>query len=195
MIPKDDLCNSMLSDLRKHRRVDFGNYSYRIGTRLLDHEVFPESLFNDLVTIIRTPEFLAAKGSWELIRVFDENWNQLDPHQRRSLLEAFEVIFNSVKDWMGCLMISEILGMRCANHEAFNVLMRLKDASEGTPRSFLPHGFEHIVVDSADRELAKTAFCELLRLRDDPSDAVRDEVDESLLRLRQHGIDSEDDIA
>jgi hypothetical protein len=185
----------MFAEVRNHGGVNFGDYAYKISTRLLDHDVFPESLFNDLITIMRAPEFLAAKGSWELIRIFDENWSQVGTQQRNRLLETFEAIFNSLDDWVACLMISEIVGMRFADEEAFNFLMRLKDSSGEMPRSFIPHGFEHIVVDSGDRELAKRAFSELLRLKGDLADAVRNEVDESLLRLRQHGIDCADDIS
>jgi hypothetical protein len=52
-------------------------------------------------------------------------------------------------------------------------------------RSFVPHGFEHIASDAKDADLSMHALAELARMQKDDSATVRDEVAESMVRLRK----------
>ncbi|HBR75321.1 MAG TPA: hypothetical protein DEG17_10870 [Cyanobacteria bacterium UBA11149] len=86
---------------------------------------------------------------------------------------------------MSWFAISEFLGQYFADERAFEILCRLKNLPSEEPRSLIPHGLEHIVRDSADRDLSKKAYAELLQMQSDPSIPVRSEVALSLERIKK----------
>jgi hypothetical protein len=47
----------------------------------------------------------------------------------------------------------------------------------------VPHGLEHIVRDSKDKNLSKKAYFELLQMKKDSCDRVRDEVNQSIYQI------------
>ncbi|MBE9115406.1 hypothetical protein IQ249_05780 [Lusitaniella coriacea LEGE 07157] len=77
-------------------------------------------------------------------------------------------------------MITELLGECFANEAALNTLCRLKNTKAETARALVPHGFQHFVTDSDDKKLVKKAYEELLQMKEDPSEKVRDEVNDFL---------------
>ena len=81
-----------------------------------------------------------------------------------------------------------ILGECYANEEAFKILCRLKNIEAEEKRALIPHGFEHIVTDSHNRKLEQQAYEQLLAMKSDPSENVRDEVEISLQRIVNKGI-------
>jgi hypothetical protein len=102
---------------------------------------------------------------------------------RIAILPVIELNYRFFKDWMSFFNISSLLGECFCNKAAFETLRRLSEISEEHPRSFIPHGFEHIVSDSKDADLAKMAWVELQRMKTDSSESVRGEVEISIQRL------------
>ena len=86
---------------------------------------------------------------------------------------------------MACFVISGILGEQYKEARAFQALRRLANCNKEVPRSLVPHGLEHIVGDSPDAELAIKALAELMKMQTDHSPMVRDEVVESLARIKK----------
>jgi hypothetical protein len=81
---------------------------------------------------------------------------------------------------MSWFLISVLLGEFFADEKAFQVLCRLKTLQAEGPRSLVPHGLEHIITGSGDKQLVRKAYTELLQMKNDPSEQVRDAVDDSL---------------
>ena len=104
------------------------------------------------------------------------------------LLPALEASYEFFDDWMACFVISGILGEQYKDRRALSVLRRLKTCHKEIPRSFVPHGLEHIAGNSVDNELAAQALAELKKMESDPSEVVRKEVHESFSRLSKRQI-------
>lgn len=163
----------------------FEAMAFEIGIRVLEEGIFPSDTFIGLIAMFEEEKFQQSDGSWKLIRVFDDNWQQLSDEQRNTLLPVLETHYESFSDWMACFVISGILGEQYRNAQAFEALRRLANCKKEVPRSLIPHGFEHIACDSPEAELAKQALAELTNMQKDHSPVVRGEVAESLARLRK----------
>jgi hypothetical protein len=159
--------------------------AFDIGNTILQEGVFPNDYFDGLIALLKDDRFLRLEGSWKLIRVFEENWSELSSEQRDRLLSMLEQSYQYFSDWMACFVISGILGEQYGDDRALNVLCRLKRSASEMPRSFVPHGLEHIAKQSPDAKLAMRALAELVEMQRDSSDVVRGEVEESLSRLQK----------
>ena len=163
----------------------FEAMAFEIGNNVLEEGIFPSDTFKGLLAIFAEDKFQHSDGSWKLIRVFEENWELLSAEQRNTLLPVLEAHYQSFSDWMACFVISGILGELYKDAQAFQALCRLSTCSKEVPRSFIPHGFEHVVSDTPDAELAMRALAELTKMQTDHSSIVRDEVNESLGRIKK----------
>lgn len=160
---------------------------YDLDTLLLMCGYFSAPLFEELLAIIREPEFLKMEGSWQLLRLFENSWDYLSEEQRGELPAAMEASYGQFADWMACFVISEILGRQYADERALQSFSRLRKLGALNQRSLVPHGLEHIVKGSQDKDVARRAFDELSKMRADSSEQVRGEVDASLARLANMG--------
>ena len=159
--------------------------AFEIGNSVLEEGIFPSDTFIGLLAIFAEEKFQHSDGSWKLIRVFEENWEQLSEEQRNALLPVLEAHYESFSDWMACFVISGILGGLYKDARAFDALCRLSKCQKEVPRSFVPHGFEHVASDAPDAELAMQALAELTKMQRDHSPTVRGEVKESLGRIKK----------
>lgn len=151
---------------------------------------FPDKYLNLILGLLQENRFLTSKGAWHLLYILEiENWEFLSETQKTKLLPLLESSYSSFTDWMAWFVISEMLGEYFANEQAFQVLCRLKNIEAEEPRSLIPHGLEHIVKDSHDQQLAQKAYAKLLQMKYDPSEQVRDEVNTSLQRIANRGIE------
>ena len=150
---------------------------------IMESGTFPEDRFESILTILQDKLFLGLKGSWKLIRVFEQNWYELSETQRSKLLTALEASYELFDDWMACFVISGILGEQYKDQRALSVLRRLKTCKKEIPRSLVPHGLEHIAGESVDNGLSAEALSELKKMESDSSEVVRKEVRESFSRL------------
>jgi hypothetical protein len=160
---------------------------FDFGMLVLEEGSFPQGCFDQILTVLSNDQFRRLESSWKMLRVFEYNWDDLSEQQRSALLVALEMAYKSFADWMACFVISGILGELYRDDRAFATLCRLKSESDEMPRSFIPHGFEHIVRDTSDPALAGRALAELKAMQMDLSERVVREVAESLGRLaKQH---------
>lgn len=157
----------------------------RIGNIVLEEGVLPEEFFLSILAALQDEHFLRLDGSWKLLRVFEENWKELSELQRAALLPALEAAYESFHDWMACFVVSGILGELYGDERAFGALRRLQNTQKEMPRSFVPHGFEHMAGDRSNESLAQRALEELTKMERDDSEMVRGEVRESFSRLRK----------
>ncbi len=115
-----------------------------------------------------------------MLFILEFEWQLLSDSQKERLLPALETSSAAFTDWMCWFNISVLLGEFFADEKALQVLCRLKTIQAEGPRSLVPHGLEHLISDSRDARLAKIAYAELLDMKNDPSEKVRDAVDDSL---------------
>ncbi len=156
---------------------------HAISNNMAMKNYFPEYYFNLIIDLLKQEKFLASNGSWHFLQVFQLNFQLLSNVQKDSLLPLLESSYSAFTDWMSWFVISEILGQCFANEQAFEILCRLKNLAAEESRSLIPHGFEHIARESDNEALARKAYAELLQMRNDVSQQVRDEVEISLSKI------------
>jgi hypothetical protein len=144
---------------------------------------FPEPYFKLILDFLNQQRFLESNGSWHLLFVVEGDWELLSECQKDRLLPSIETSYGCFSDWMSRFVITELLGEKYADERAFEVLCRLKGLAEGNKRALVAHGLEHIVTDSNNEDLARKAYTELVQMKNDPSEQVRDEVETSLQRI------------
>ena len=89
---------------------------------------------------------------------------------------------------MPCFSISELVGENYDSAQALAFFSQFAQSPNETARSFVPHGYEHALCNSADTELTATLWAALSKMESDESEKVRGEVEETLQRLVCHGL-------
>ena len=167
--------------------AQLGEEAYNLDTHLLKVGSFSPTLFRELMKIISLHEFLTMEGSFLLLKIFQDSFDYLTDDQKEELLRVLETCYEDLTEPTSCFLVSEIVGESYCDERALQTLRRLKESKADVPRSLVPHGLEYFTRKCGDRELARLAFNELLNMRSDPSDNVRDEVTTSLQQLARHG--------
>lgn len=179
----EDAMNSSNSD----QEMQMKECAAAISNAILSY--FPDQYFNLILGLLKKKTFLKASGSFHFLLILDSgNWDIISEKQKDELLPLLENSYGLFADWMSCFVITELLAQCYANEAALNILCRLKKTEAETPRALVPHGFEHFVTDSDDPKFVKKAYEELLQMKGDPSEKVRDEVNESLRIIANRGI-------
>ncbi|MDY6780948.1 MAG: hypothetical protein SW833_00025 [Cyanobacteriota bacterium] len=183
-IPLEMLVDAIEQAIESGQEMQMQECASAISFATSRFSYFPSEYFELIVRNLQKENFLKSNESWHLLHTFDSgNWYTISDQQKDKLLLLLETAYPAFSDWMSCFFISELLGSRYANEGAFEVFCRLKKIEAEMPRSFVPHGFEHIVTDSSDRQLQQRAHTELLQMKNDPSEEVRGEVKTSLQRI------------
>ena len=72
--------------------------------------------------------------------------------------------------------------------QAYKFFNQFAKSPNETARAFMPHGYEHALQNSKDAELTAKLWTALLDMEQDESEKVRDEIEETLHRLSNHGL-------
>ncbi|HJZ67957.1 MAG TPA: hypothetical protein VKF81_07545, partial [Blastocatellia bacterium] len=120
------------------------------------------------------------------LNIFQYRFRKLSRLQKERLLNFIQVYFAQFRDRMAWFTISEILGEQYRDESAYEVLCRLRSTKQFEPRSFVPHGFEHVIRESGDILLSRTAIGQLYEMTKDRSKYVRREAEISLARVKNH---------
>jgi hypothetical protein len=86
--------------------------AYEIGSMALEEGSFPRDAFDAILAAVQEDEFRDLTGSWKLLRVFEENWEDMSEQQRTELLPALEHAYRFFKDWMACFVIDGVKAPR-----------------------------------------------------------------------------------
>jgi hypothetical protein len=179
------LLNQALFDKNE---VEFKKCVDAIDTSFFGLNHFPVEIFEFCLSVLRETEFLDFDKSWYLLFIFDLNFSTLSCEQENALLCEFETLFSFAKYQMLNFMIIEILGKRYSDERALGVLTRLMAIEAEDSRSLVPHGLEHIAFQN--ESLASQAYCQLVKMQDDPSVRVKEEVSISLLKIQTDCINT-----
>ena len=185
--PEKELIEAIRQAVLKGDQDSLSKQTYDLDSHLMEVGYFSADLFEGLMDIIALPEFLSMEGSFVLVKIFEDGVNYLNEEQKTALLDVLERFYDSFTDFTSCFLISEIIGESYGDERALQTLRRLKTSKVEMPRSMVPHGLEYFVKKSSDPHLAQLACNELLQMKSDPSEDVRDEVSTSLAQLKKHG--------
>lgn len=149
---------------------------------------FPQEIFLFIINLLNDKNFQELEYAWHFLTFLELNWELISESQKALLILTLEVTYSKFSGWMARFVISGTLGQFFADERAFEVLCRLNKLDNEDHRQFIPHGLEHIIKDSLDKELSKKAYICLLEMKDDFSEIVREEVDESLQKLHNRNL-------
>ncbi|BAZ45952.1 hypothetical protein NIES4102_29800 [Chondrocystis sp. NIES-4102] len=181
-----DLQNAIQQAITLNDSIIIEKHILELDSCFFGLEHFPEDIFSFLISLFTQDNVLNMNGSWHLLMPLQYNWELLSDEQKKQLILTLESVYIKLQDWMSLFIISEILGENFANEQAFDVLCKFKNIESVQHRSFVPHGFEHIVRDSPNKKLAEKAYFELLQMKEDSSPIVRDEVTLSIKRITRN---------
>jgi hypothetical protein len=189
-----EILKKALNDaIRSANAIEFDKCCLTIDTEFLMSGFFPEVWFEFFLTFLDKKELLnLEKGPWRIFWIFKFNWNDLSNDQKKRMLAVLKRNYSLLKESQSHEEISSLLGEYFCNEAAFETLCRLSKIQEEVPRSSIPHGFEHIISGSKDiyldAYLAEMAWTELQRMKNDPSELVRNAVEFSLQQLKYKNI-------
>ena len=144
------------------------------------NDVFDEAIFERIVQALASQDLQKAQGASSLLQILEYDWSRLSTRQRNRLLLALEQSFSKFEDEMCWFLIVELLGKYYLNAEALSVLIRLKTVEAEAPRSLIPVGLSYIVNRTENKILFEKAYLELVQMRSDSSEQVRQETDIAL---------------
>lgn len=149
---------------------------------------FPVTTFTLLLAIIRDSRFLKTRNGWYFLMIFESEWEKVTEKQKAELLGVLSEIYEKFEDWMPCFSISELVGENFAPALAYDFSRRFENSLNETARSFTPHILEHALRNSPEAALEAQLWDALLKMAQDESPNVRGEVEESLFRLSNRGL-------
>lgn len=162
--------------------------AFELDLYLVMPKRFPNEVFDFLLKTLQSSSCLKMKKSHHLLYLFTMNREKLTKKQKGAILHFIETCYADFTDWMSWFVISELLGEYFSDKDSFEVLCALQKTKKAHPRSFVAHGFEHIIRDSGNQQLAALAFTRLMEMKKDRSKRVRYEVQVSLARVRARGL-------
>jgi hypothetical protein len=176
-------------DLRAAICEDQTDLACRLTVEIeIDHlhsKLFPEKHFDFVCSLIRNKSFGRSSAAVQIIHLVMLEWDKLSSGQRHRLLVDLEHTYPKIRRraWELAFTITEFVGEYYNSESAFEMFLRLAKITNGVPRWFLPHAFEHIAMNSENPNVAAAARNRLGALARDPSSQVRHEVTLSLARF------------
>ena len=162
-------------DLRKH--------AFALIAYLVELGYFPETLFDDLVRLLKNPDFHSMQNSFHLVKVLEESVEYLSIEQKSALLKSLEEIYPKITDTASSLILSELVSGLFPDRRSLETLQRLTKIENDAARALIACGLEQFAKVSKDPELVDRAKRQLQAMELDPSEIVRSEARESLARL------------
>lgn len=140
---------------------------YLIDDVLLEEGRFAQELYDGIICFIQKTEFLKFKGSWHLIKLFEENLEILSEKQKELLLEILQEIFHDFENTTSCFLIAEIIVELFLDENSLNALINLNKGQNLKNRALIPHGLQHLVKRGKDSIVTKKALIELRKMKND----------------------------
>jgi len=165
---------------RIDRESDFGfSFPYVEGGGPL-----PEVVFAGMLELMGQPGFLAAEDSHEFLYFFRYNWEILTPEQRERLRVVLREAYPKYHDSMARFETSELFGEYFGDEKALEDLLALMKLERSELRELVPTGLDHLARQTARPDLATRALARLEEARADPDPRVRNEAEESFMRIQ-----------
>lgn len=189
-VTEDDIEVKIRRAVAKHDSKLLQEVAFQLGTISTYAGHFPERSFDLLLSLMNQQDFLELEGSSHVLNLFDYEWDELSDSQKERLLPVLERSFATFLDRMSQFKISVLIGEYYNNQQALQVLHRLRTVQDDEQRLDVAHGLQHMAESSHDAGLSRAAYKELLQMRSDPSEYVRNGVERFLGELATSSEDS-----
>ena len=165
----------------------FSDVVFDFGLEILNKPDFPPIDFQVLLDLLKDRRLHGLKAAWNLIAVFNYEFDRLNRDQQDRLLKTFEEVHASYTDWHVPFFIAEVIGQRYADGRALEAFARMRKTKNQIARAFVPHGLQNLAKHAKDPTHADEAMNQILSMRGDVSDQVRAEVEKAIEQLIDRG--------
>ncbi|MEO0393900.1 MAG: hypothetical protein AAF213_11750 [Pseudomonadota bacterium] len=166
----------------------FSDVVFDFGLDIMTRQVFPGEDFQVILAILRDRRLHGLKGAWNLMAVFNYEFEKLTQEQQDLLLQTLEDVHASYTDWHVPFFIAELIGQRYPTRQGLDALIRMRRTKNQIARAFVPHGLQNLVRFARDPALKHEATDQILAMRGDMSDQVRAEVEKAMAQLIDRGV-------
>lgn len=166
-------------------QTDIGALVQELELALLEHEAFPQDVFDRIAVLISDPKFAQLADAWKLAHMVSGCWETLSGAQRSQLRRVLVASIGRYTDWMGTFVVFEILGRRFPDEQMVEQFLRLETFGI-TEQRLAPHGLETLARSTEDVRTRRQAVSEIERMAQSEVPEVRQEARESLERLGRH---------
>jgi hypothetical protein len=126
---------------------------------------------------------MQLEASWKLAELLVLHWANLTSAQRESLRPVFVKSFDRFRNWMGALLVADILSEHYADDEAFKNLDELSERARMPHRALAAYGIGKLARTVNSEALRLRAVERLKALRKDEAEQVRSESTAALGKL------------
>jgi len=158
------------------------SFTYNYGATPED-EHFDDGIYTRIIDLLNQEDFLQSKGSFNVLLTLEYDWSLLTETQKRKLLPELAKAYPNFNESMAWFLIAELLGEYYADASSLEVLLHLKSVNLDEARSLIVMGLEKVVKNSIDKVVTQKAYAELLKMKLDSSEIVRNEVKLSMQRI------------
>jgi hypothetical protein len=153
--------------------------------KLADQEdpPFEANLFDVIVSLFDDGRFLSSPGSYNVLKILENEWGRLTDEQRDALLPVLTDHYVKFDDFMGRFMTAELLGEYYADVRALNSLRIIKIRAVGAQREMIPMGFKCLVQNATDETVRNAAMSELRAMQHDEPLLVQEAAERAVSSL------------
>ncbi|MAJ63513.1 MAG: hypothetical protein CL556_05895 [Alphaproteobacteria bacterium] len=165
----------------------FNDVVFNFGVEIINFPEFPQADFEVLLGLIQDHRLHGMNGSWNLIAVFNYEFDRLNTEQEEQLLKVLHRVHASFSDWHTPFYIAEMIGQRYPDGRGLDAFQRMAKTRNQISRAFIPNGLEILARTAKDPLIKNRAMDQILSMRGDVSDQVKKEVDMAIERLVDRG--------
>jgi hypothetical protein len=153
-----------------------------IDRYVFDGAVFPSSLFEQVLSVIRGAEFRRLSESVGIIKLFEYNLGLLTDTQKQQLFTTLSESIPELADSISAFLAVELIAEIWRDNRSLEALLHLiREASENT-LTLAVHGLDWLAKKADQTDTRTRCLDELQRLSKHPSPLVRAEAINALKR-------------
>lgn len=180
--------DSSLKDLLEYLTLSDISRAIEIKSFNCATSEFPDRHFSIVNKFLKDAIFIKKIKSSDFIFFISNNWELFSESQKDDLSKFLIDTYPDYEDWMSqYTIINDIIVEFMDCNLAFATLKKMLEIKDETPRSFLPKGLEMIILNAypENTKLVQEAYSILEMMKDEPSNAVRNEALESLKNIQR----------
>lgn len=145
---------------------------------------YSDDFIDKMLKILRDEKLIKSKVWFSIVYFFKSELELLSGTQRKQIAMFLEEIYPKLTDYSSKFTITEFMAEIEGSELTYQALERLSITEDEVARSYIAHGFEHLVEYAENNDVKNKAYAKLKSfLATDESEIVRWEANTSIDRL------------
>lgn len=145
---------------------------------------YTDDFIAELLNVLRDEKLIESKVWFTIVYFFVSELELLSGAQRTQIVMFLEEVYPKLPDYDGKFTITEFMAEIEGSELTYQALERLSITEDEVARSYVAHGFEHLVEYAENSDVKSKAYARLRSiLATDESEIVRWEANTSIDRL------------